>query len=333
MPISQPDPIIMIRPTNKCNSFLSNENDREKKRKNTDWKESAAKLGCPRNSGSVSGRNDAWFAQVEVRLGWWIMDPCCPGSDNSLFDFCKNCKMNPGADFCIQSSPLLINETYFVDGETRYEQTTISNQCCYDINGMLLTNSFKGAGTVKRSVNNDDHLFSFFMAEFSFFMSCCEDEHKCRKYYAKRPTLIGQYSPPRRVINTGDPHFQSLDGFKYTFNGLGVYTMFEVSKSDQYQTSDLTMQISTRRIGNGTVFSGFVVSDNSTSAELFQLADTGKVSISINGTKLPFDQNSRVVETEACISREVFIIPKRMKFSYEEKLLTNFHFELLNEFL
>lgn len=30
----------------------------------------------------------------------------------------------------------------------------------------------------------------------------------------------------------GDPHFRTLDGFRYTFNGLGEYTMFTVSTTN-----------------------------------------------------------------------------------------------------
>ena len=296
----------MKRSAKNCDWFIENEDLRENLAKQNSWQKIVSdRFGCPRNTMGLRGRTDSWFAQMEVRFGWWSNDPCCPGTENPAFTFCSSCQMNPGASFCIQSQPLNVEEHFSENGTSKSSTESVSNQCCYDKSGNLITDSLNGGGIAKRSVNNIDNIFHFYNTEYSFYMSCCRDEQKCKHYYIERHTLIGRYNPPRRVINTGDPHFQSLDGFKYTFNGLGVYTMFEVLKTEKTENSGLTLQVSTRRVGNGTVFSGFVVADNSTSAEFFLLDGKGTVSISINGTKQFFDQNSRVTQTDGCVSREV----------------------------
>ena len=233
-------------------------------KQNKDWRENLAEFGCPRNYAELTIQNDSWFAETEVEKGWWMNDPCCPGSNSSDFDFCTGCEMNNGATFCIQSIPKTIEETFVINGKLQHQKTIISNQCCYDDEGNLLSNSSEGAGTAKRSINNKDHLFNFFLTEFSFFKSCCTDETQCEAYYLRRPPLIGQYSPPRRAMSIGGSRFQSLDGFEYRFNGLGVYTMLELSNSGKFETTDFVMQISTRLAGQATVFSGFVAADSFT---------------------------------------------------------------------
>ena len=61
---------------------------------------------------------------------------------------------------------------------------------------------------------------------------------------------------------TGDPHFHTLDGFQYTFNGLGEYTLIETTQGN------FTLQGRTvkARYANGTetdatVFSAFAARD------------------------------------------------------------------------
>lgn len=65
----------------------------------------------------------------------------------------------------------------------------------------------------------------------------------------------------------GDPHMYTLDGFEYTFNGLGEYTLLEM----QNDTEWFKFQMRTAKVltadgteVDATVYSGFAVHDSST---------------------------------------------------------------------
>ncbi|XP_061422348.1 mucin-like protein [Lethenteron reissneri] len=81
---------------------------------------------------------------------------------------------------------------------------------------------------------------------------CCQsgDSRLCRLYQEKRPrNQCSFYRPPFFAFLLGDPHITTLDNVSYTFNGLGEYTVLEVS-TDQ---NDFTMQARTAIAGsNGT---------------------------------------------------------------------------------
>ena len=60
----------------------------------------------------------------------------------------------------------------------------------------------------------------------------------------------------------GDPHIRTLDGFQYTFNGLGEYTLVETTHGN----FSLQGRTAKARDANGTetdatVFSAFVAKD------------------------------------------------------------------------
>ncbi|XP_075244164.1 uncharacterized protein LOC142338341 isoform X2 [Convolutriloba macropyga] len=288
-----------------CSAEIGHDDGSKKKWRNVFLE--APQLGCPRNSFNGRGQNDAWFAHADVRTGSWTYDPCCPGSNkpkSEAFYFCSDCKMNRGADFCIISRAVQFHTEVNSEDDLKTKRTsTLSNQCCYDRFGRLLRDPRHGAGTAKRSIPNSGNLIEFFDVEYSFYKSCCVDEDKCDRYREYRYPMIGSYIPRRTSINRGDPHIVTLDGFKYTFNGLGVFTMIEL-RSDGVSRPNMTVQASMRRVGNGTIFSGVVASDLTTSAELF-LTPSGQVVISINGSRLEgFDENTRTIVSDGCLFTE-----------------------------
>ena len=65
----------------------------------------------------------------------------------------------------------------------------------------------------------------------------------------------------------GDPHFKTLDGFDYTYNGIGEYTLLNVfdknsgSKIFTIQTRTLQAQDKNGKLIDATIFGGFAALD------------------------------------------------------------------------
>ncbi|KAK2181108.1 hypothetical protein NP493_410g01020 [Ridgeia piscesae] len=92
---------------------------------------------------------------------------------------------------------------------------------------------------------------------------CCQRSDNCHLFYRVRPMdRCWGYQPLFIGWFYGDPHIRTLDGFQYTFNGLGEYTLIETTHGN------FTLQGRTAkaRDANGTetdatVFSAFAARD------------------------------------------------------------------------
>ena len=282
-PIGTVSPAVTKVKRSACKIWYKKEKEKLNLQKKPWFQTVANTFGCPRNSISRRDRTDVWFARTEVTSGLngWEYDPCCSPTHAVIDPHCFGCQYNSGAEFCIQSPGLLIEER-----EENFNNFPVlaSNQCCYGRNGKLLRSENEGAGNAKKSVNSPETYLDFLNNEISPFLACKEENLK-HLYYEVRPIAVGSYVPRRTVINWGDPHMRTLDGFEYTFNGLGVYAM---TKTAQGLMNNLTMQVSTRRVGNGTVFSGFVIEDIFTNIEFFLTESNGPI-VAINGSTIQTD--------------------------------------------
>ncbi|XP_061188967.1 mucin-like protein [Saccostrea echinata] len=94
---------------------------------------------------------------------------------------------------------------------------------------------------------------------------CCASGH-CDWYYnlRPRPRFCLRLIPVRTAWFFGDPHINTLDGGKYTFNGYGEYTMMKIdhngTKFDLQARTDLATNANGTTI-NATIFSAFVAKD------------------------------------------------------------------------
>ena len=78
----------------------------------------------------------------------------------------------------------------------------------------------------------------------------------------------------RLGLNWGDPHYNTLDGKAYTFNGIGEYVMID-AKGAVFQLQARTG----RAQGNsstGTIFQAAAARENTTSIVEVSVKDAGK---------------------------------------------------------
>ncbi|XP_055346501.1 uncharacterized protein LOC129593987 [Paramacrobiotus metropolitanus] len=191
-----------------------------------------------------------------------------------------DCVENPGASLCVTG----------FSRSWRYQQ-----QCCYGQDGNLLPSPIHtSAGWTK--LNN---IFNWHTVEpdGTYYWNwiarqleevvvnqvpvrkCCAlsgdwASNSCQMFRQQRRSSSSKcYVPPRPGGGFGDPHIQTYDGLKYTFNGLGEYVVVQVpgvitvqgrtSKVKTAQGSDL----------NATIWTGLVFATANVTVQLSFTAD------------------------------------------------------------
>ena len=98
-------------------------------------------------------------------------------------------------------------------------------QCCYNDGGQLITRG-TGAGTDDR-YHSGQFFWRHQLHDVATFLACCKfqsDPEACDNYLERRPPRAGSDTRGEFGGTWGDPHFMTLDGTSYTFNGYGEYT-------------------------------------------------------------------------------------------------------------
>ncbi|PIK59657.1 putative sushi domain-containing protein 2 [Apostichopus japonicus] len=131
-------------------------------------------------------------------------------------------------------------------------------QCCYGSDGNILVGPPAG-GTADAYALHIGTIWHFWY-DILPWLSCCKQEsHLCSFYYEFRPSDdCSQYQPPRPTRGTGDPHFLSLDGKEFTFNGAGEFLLLKST------LHNLTFQARMEALSgtDASVYTAFVLSSN-----------------------------------------------------------------------
>ena len=257
--------------------------------------------------GAGSEEKDAEFARREVTNGLigWQYDPCCGGTatdkEFGYHSLCQPnaCLLNPGRnnnnieykiDFCIQSPSFVVQER---DINNNLVQLQTSNLCCYTKTGELKKSPMDDPGTTRKSSITPTNFLEYFLTEIPAITQCERD------YYDYRPINASNYETKMVIFNWGDPHIVTFDGFQYTFNPLGVYVL---TKTKGDFTKQFQMQVSSRRRGNGTVFSGCILQDSSATVEFF-VSDNNNVTLLINEDSIDVEQFQSLETDDVNFSR------------------------------
>ncbi|XP_069118209.1 protein mesh-like isoform X2 [Argopecten irradians] len=163
--------------------------------------------------------------QIEIDLARFKLDPLCNGTlDHIDFRTSRSCQQ-------AQARQCFRLNTPGPHGSGRL--------CCYDFLGNLMdAKSLSGGGTAHRFhyLGGADSVpyLSNLLYDTSPYLHCCTyirdtaGLRLCDMFLKRRPQGdCKTYQPIRPARLSGDPHFTSLDGLSYTFNGVGEFVLLK----------------------------------------------------------------------------------------------------------
>ena len=199
------------------------------------------------------------LAQARVARCCYEIDPLC--NENHL-NSSVNCELHQGRQEHDELSAIACYQSRSTN------QWDAASECCYDQSGQLITRGL-GAGTDDRyhpTIHPVQHYFDDILP----YLACCllsSSEETCSRYFNLRPPRRGSNSPNGNGGTWGDPHFTTLDGTTYTFNGFGEYTYLAI----QNPTLVFDSQIRTTPIAStsntATVIRGFAAKSSNSQAQ------------------------------------------------------------------
>ncbi|MBN3283381.1 SUSD2 protein, partial [Polyodon spathula] len=174
------------------------------------------------------------LAQSRADTGRFHTDYGCDIEKGSV------CTYHPGAVHCVRA----------IQASPKYGA---GQQCCYDHTGaQILTADSIGGSTPDRGHDWGSPPYrkpprvpgvSHWLYDVITFYYCCLWSDNCHYYFTHRPSSdCRTYRPPRVGVVFGDPHFITLDGSTYTFNGKGEYYLLNTT----YKA--LTVQVRTEPV-------------------------------------------------------------------------------------
>ncbi|KAL3836485.1 hypothetical protein ACJMK2_021917, partial [Sinanodonta woodiana] len=161
---------------------------------------------------------------------------------------------------------------YFLDSDTycsvvrpRWSYTQYGKTCCYDWRtGQYLQTAPRAGGFQeyhKILYSKQHQAIDARMKEY-----CCQKTNLCHLYYQLRPvSKCYNVFPFFFASFWGDPHIETLDKRKFTFNGWGEYTLVSLETTvDTFYLQSRTARAekANRNLTDATIFSAFAAKDN-----------------------------------------------------------------------
>ncbi|KAI0239341.1 Mucin-like protein [Lamellibrachia satsuma] len=180
--------------------------------------------------------------------------------------------------------------TLFVnDGDQKHTPT-----CCYDINdslvvdpeltnGMNLYRRFSGARQL-----DDDKYYSLCCGE-AYLAQRIATPELCALYKTRRPVSTCKNFRSGKTSNClGDPHISTLDGFTFTFNGLGEYNLLS---SAQFQLQGRTSVVQENGVDQpATAFTSFAAQQLDPASDIVEYRlNSAKTGIDVLRNKVASD--------------------------------------------
>ncbi|KAK2190852.1 hypothetical protein NP493_66g04024 [Ridgeia piscesae] len=137
-----------------------------------------------------------------------------------------------------------------------------TQECCYTPSGSLISTADGRGGQLFLYHPRWKKLHE--RADVTPKKWCCQLSDNCLYFYRVRPLdrCLG-YTPLTIGWFFGDPHIRTLEGFQYTFNGLGEYTLIETTYGNftlQGRTAKAIDKNGAER--DATIFSAFAAKDD-----------------------------------------------------------------------
>jgi hypothetical protein len=256
----------------------------------------------------------------------------------------NTCQDNIGASHCYRRS---------------FEPTGPGVKCCYNTGGMVITNPEAGAGGLEVEANSGSSIIQ--KIKYGLFdqlpsWACCKLPQmitqtrpaSCNLFHQQRPSFDCENVPlPVPSGGNGDPHFTTLDGVNYTFNGYGEYVLLRTHTLPA--STSLEVQIRTKSVqsdsenNHATAIVAFVIKNGNYSKVQFELFNELKfLEIRLNDQPLENnvflnpsmadDDNSEIYQILLAMSRTVQFDNNQMSITqtnrtvYEITYSNNVHF-------
>lgn len=184
----------------------------------------------------------------------------------------NSCQNNVGASHCYRRS---------------FTPNGSGMKCCYDTDGMIITNPRSGAGGLEVQANSGGSVLQ--RIKHALFeqlpaWACCKLPHiitqirpeSCDRYHEQRPSFSCENIPlPIPGGGNGDPHFTTLDGFDYTFNGYGEYVLVRTNTLSSLPSVEVQIRAqpiaSSSSDNQATAIVAFVIRNSNYSKIQFEL--------------------------------------------------------------
>ncbi|KAK3590313.1 hypothetical protein CHS0354_034248 [Potamilus streckersoni] len=142
--------------------------------------------------------------------------------------------------------------------------TDSGKTCCYDkTNKYFIAYGADAGGFIRYHPDRQKLMHTIY--DRNMKTACCEENDTCSLYQSVRPigrcyTIFPAWHAPAR----GDPHFMTLDGQNFTFNGWGEFTMVNINSSTEvFELQARTSRLVTKdgNMSDATAFSAFAARD------------------------------------------------------------------------